>query len=218
MVDASANKRIWLCAAGIFVAALMGLVITLGDLGVTWDEPVYQIAAWRAGLWLDGFFDDGARQAAAGSFSRESLHYHFIYGRFGMVFHPPGAGFPALITRKLCGWLFTDLVCCRLASAIQMSLVVAILYLFLARRVGHLAGFTAAASFYLMPRVFGHAHLFGTDIPAMFLVGRLCDRVLSSLGPASLAMGVWSLSRIRLLSKADRDLGDLAVLGVLDSA
>ena len=56
-----------------------------------------------------------------------------------------------------------------MATVIEFSITVAILFGFLARRYGGWVGLVAAGSLLCMPRVFGQAHLIDTDIPGLML-------------------------------------------------
>src|SRR5262249_45742285 len=79
--------------------------------------------------------------------------------------HPP---FYALIGNV--GWLLSHywlppLESHRLGPVVLFSLTTGVMFGFVARRLGRVAGLMAAASWLLMPRVFAHAHLASYDIP-----------------------------------------------------
>ncbi len=62
-----------------------------------------------------------------------------------------------------------DIPARRMASVIEFSLTVTLLFGFLARRYGGWVGAVAAGSLLLMPRLYGQAHLIDTDTPGLLL-------------------------------------------------
>jgi len=153
----------WVWTALLFLAVFVPLAATINDPGEIWDEPVYLMAVEKALSWFGELFS-----ATGDPFSRESLHEHWVYGRFGIVFHPPGGGYPAMLTHAFCNAWCSPRTSARWATALQLAGAAALAFHFLSRRIGRAGGLFAAFALVTMPRVFGEGHLFATDVPAMF--------------------------------------------------
>jgi 4-amino-4-deoxy-L-arabinose transferase-like glycosyltransferase len=94
----------------------------------------------------------------------------WICNRYGPNFHPPFASMLSNISHiSFRGWM-DDIASRRMASGLLLGLSAAVLFLFMSRRYSLWAGMGAAA-LVLMPRVLGHGHIAGTDMPAMALWG-----------------------------------------------
>ncbi len=160
------RARPWLGHLVVFALALAALVPTVGDIGLTWDEPSYRYSQVMSAQWWGRLF---ANPADPDLFAPDTLLYYWPYGRFGINFHPPLAGQLNLLTYELFGRWMKDIPARRMASVIEFALTLTILYQFLARRYGAWVGGVAAASLLLMPRVYGDAHIAGTDTPGLLL-------------------------------------------------
>ncbi|MFO0949875.1 MAG: glycosyltransferase family 39 protein [Isosphaeraceae bacterium] len=162
--------RAWASAGLVLLAALAATVPTAGDIGLTWDEPAYKFSQVRSADWW--------RRLGAAARGRDDLHavlhpdallFYWQYGRYGINFHPPLAGQISVLTRAAFGGWMKDIPARRMASIIEFSLAVALLYLFLARRYGPWVGGIAAGALLVMPRVYGDGHIAGTDTPGLLL-------------------------------------------------
>ena len=98
-----------------------------------------------------------------------ALLYYWTYGRHGINFHPPLAGQLNLLSHAVFGSVMNDTSSRRLSSELEFALTVAIGFGFLARRYNVWAGLVMAGSLFVMPRVFGQAHLAETDTPGLLL-------------------------------------------------
>ena len=156
----------WLGPVLVFALAMAALAPTLGDIGLTWDEPSYRYSQVMSAQWWGRLF---ANPADPDLFDADTLLYYWPYGRFGINFHPPLAGQLNLLTYELFGRWMKDIPARRMASVIEFALTLTILYQLLARRYGPWVGGVAAAGLLLMPRVFGDAHIAGTDMPGLLL-------------------------------------------------
>lgn len=139
-----------LCALGL-------LLVTAGPIGVTWDEPIYSVAAENAAHWLG--------LVAHGDLARAFEQYTFGVS-WGLVNeHPP-------LVRILngLGWTLTRHVLAlptaqRAGSMALAGVAVGVLVAACARRYGLLPGLFAGAAVFTMPRLFFHAHLGALDFP-----------------------------------------------------
>jgi hypothetical protein len=163
----SARSVRWLVAS-VFVIGVAGLVgVTANDLGLTWDETPYRYSQELMARWFSALATCRSVEQARPLLTKEGILNAWEYNRFGPNFHPPLAGMLCNLTHGAMGQVMGDLPARRLASGIELGLVAGVLFLFLAKRYSPWVGAMAAASLLLMPRVFGHAHIAGTDLPLM---------------------------------------------------
>ncbi|MGZ3356292.1 MAG: glycosyltransferase family 39 protein, partial [Isosphaeraceae bacterium] len=153
----------------VFAVALVALVPTTGDIGLTWDEPAYRYSQVMSAQWWDQLAHARSWGEARGLLDPETLFYYWPYARFGINFHPPLAGQLNLAAHAFFGSWMKDIPARRMASVIEFALTIAIGFGFLARRYGTAVGLVMAGSLLLMPRLYGQAHLIDTDIPGLFL-------------------------------------------------
>ncbi len=153
----------------VFLVALVALVPTTGDIGLTWDEPAYRYSQVMSAQWWDQLAHARSWDVVRGLLDPEALLYYWPYGRYGINFHPPLAGQLNLATHAIFGSWMKDIPARRMASVIEFALTIAIGFGFLARRYGVATGLVMAGSLLFMPRLYGQAHLVDTDIPGLFL-------------------------------------------------
>jgi 4-amino-4-deoxy-L-arabinose transferase-like glycosyltransferase len=163
------GRRWWVACGLTLTLALLALVPTTGDFGLTYDEPAYRYSQLLSVQWWERLGRVRSQADLDALMDPETLLYYWPYGRHGINFHPPLAGQLNLLTYKLFGGFLKDIPARRMASVIEFALTVTILFGFLARRYGTWVGGVAAASLLLMPRLYGQAHLIDTDIPGLFL-------------------------------------------------
>jgi 4-amino-4-deoxy-L-arabinose transferase-like glycosyltransferase len=157
-------------------AAAVAVLLTVRDVGLTWDEPTYfqAASAMRRHLGL---------LAAGGAFAPgrdpRNLRDGWLYEYPGNL-HPPMGGY----LLNLSWWAFSPRApavwAYRASSALLFGGLVGVLYWWAARTWGRVAGLVAAAALVLMPRIFGHAHIAATETPSMFfwfLVGLAAQRI-----------------------------------------
>lgn len=172
MSDRGRLKWIWTripISAIVFAAAMAATVPSLGDLGLTWDEPAYRYSQIVSAQWWEGLARSRSVEELGSLLTADALLYYWPYARHGINFHPPLAGQLNLLTFELFGGWMKDIPARRLASAVEFALAIALLHQFVGRRHGFWAGLTAAGALLTMPRVFGDAHLAGTDIPGLLI-------------------------------------------------
>ncbi|MDX2038974.1 MAG: glycosyltransferase family 39 protein [Isosphaeraceae bacterium] len=163
------TRALWWATIGVFAVALLVLAPSTGDIGLTWDEPSYRYSQEISQHWWGELAAVRSVADLERVLSSESLLYYWPYGRFGINFHPPLAGQLNLLTYRLFGGFLKDIPARRAASVIEFAATVALLFGFVARRSGAKAGLAAAGSLLLMPRLFGDAHIAGTDTPGLLL-------------------------------------------------
>jgi 4-amino-4-deoxy-L-arabinose transferase-like glycosyltransferase len=153
----------------VFVLALGILVPTIGDFGLTWDEPAYRYSQIMSAQWWEQWAKVHTSRDVQELLDPQALLYYWPYGRYGINFHPPLAGQLNLATYAIFGHWLKDIPARRLATVIEFALCVTIGFHFLARRYGTWVGAIMAASLLLMPRLYGQAHLIDTDIAGLLL-------------------------------------------------
>jgi len=152
-------------------AGLLAFILTFAtieDLGITADEPGYYESCLQQIEWLKL----AGRAFASGNwkepFSQQVTDRYWNYQPQFNV-HPHFYKLCSSATLILFqGWL-GPVAAYRLSPAVIFSILVGLLFWSTGRRYGTAAGVWAAASFLLMPRLFGHAHIGATDIPITML-------------------------------------------------
>ncbi len=181
-----AGRRGGVMPWAIALGTLALLTWTLGDYGMAWDEGFVVERVDRLREWsgrVAGDSSPGGRAwapatsnlrrradylaaagpSAASPWSRESLRFFWPFAREEPDGHPP---FYALLS--LAGWavahhFLPPPASYRFGPAALCALTTGVIYAFMARRYGGLAGWTAALGLAAMPRVFAHEHLATTD-------------------------------------------------------
>ena len=147
----------WLLA----VFAILLLLITVPDIGLTWDEPTYILAAESYTAWYGQLV---ARPAYALSADGIARYWSISHA------HPPLSkvwdGFIWLGARHF----LDDLTAHRLGNMLIAGVLVMLLYKLVARSYGSLAGLVAAFALFTMPRFFFHAHLAAIDVPVTTMI------------------------------------------------
>jgi 4-amino-4-deoxy-L-arabinose transferase-like glycosyltransferase len=157
------------CTVAVFAAALVALVPTVGDFGLTWDEPAYRYGQVMSAQWWEQLSQIRSRGDLEQVFDPLTLLYYWPYGRHGINFHPPLAGQLNLATHAIFGHWLKDIPARRMATVIEFALTIALGFHFLAGRDGGWVGLVMAGSLLLMPRLYGQAHLIDTDTPGLLL-------------------------------------------------
>lgn len=166
---AGAPRWPWWLTPAVFVGALIATVPTVGDLGLTWDEPAYRYSQVMSAQWWGRLFHARSVDEVRACLEPDALLYYWPYGRFGINFHPPLAGQLNLATYELFGGFMKDIAARRMATVLEYALTIAILFSFLGRRYGAGVGLAAAGSLLVMPRVYGDGHVAATDMPGLML-------------------------------------------------
>jgi hypothetical protein len=186
------------CALG--AAAGLAVVLTLGDPGITIDEPLdvrpgrTYVATLRAKGWR--FFD---RDTVAAVFADNAEHPPL--GRWLL-------GLASTLGEPFAPWLGGPdpfgVHAGRLAPAACFAVLVALVASAAGRRYGPAAGCAAGLSLALMPRVFAHAHLGALDtFLCLFWTAALLAavRAVESRRPVAAMAGAGAVWALALLTK-----------------
>jgi hypothetical protein len=163
------GSRVGIKSLGVLTIALFALIPTVGDFGLTWDEPAYRYSQIMSAQWWEQLAKVRSMDDAKELLDPATLLYFWPYGRYGINFHPPLAGQLNLATYELLGRWMKDIPARRMASVIEFALTITLGFMFLTRRYGGWVGLVAAGSLLLMPRLYGQAHLVDTDTPGLLL-------------------------------------------------
>lgn len=152
--------------ATVIFAALVG---TSHDYAMAFDEGFTVNRERVLARWFAAVVNPPPGFTHGDIFSREAMERFWPFSRKEPDGHPPVY---ALI--GLAGWRVTRgwvdaLTSYRIGPMALTALTVGLLYLFLARRHGRLAGFTAAVLLVFLPRTFSHAHYAHYDMPVTCL-------------------------------------------------
>lgn len=162
-------RRWWAACAGVLVLSLAAILPTLGDMGLTYDEPAYRYSQMISSGWWERMVRARGAAELGDMLAPDSLFYYWPYARRGENFHPPLAGQLNLLSWELSHRWLADIPARRLATALGYAAAVAVLFGFLGWRYGAWVGLGAAGALLTMPRVYGQAHLIDTDTPGMAL-------------------------------------------------
>ncbi len=166
------TRKRWIIAGLLAVLAFGLIVATLGDPGVTWDEPRSFKASRGYMAWL-GIL---RRELAAGQ--PQAAFDDAVVVRWWVQdptfeLHPPvpklGVGLGWALFRTAWG----NIVSYRFSAAVWFAFLVALVVVTAAEAYGDIAGLAAGLSLLLMPRMFLHGHLANLDVPvtAAWLLG-----------------------------------------------
>jgi dolichyl-phosphate-mannose-protein mannosyltransferase len=153
----------------VLIVVLIALIPTVGDFGLTWDEPAYRYSQVMSAHWWEQLGRARTSDELQELLGPQTLLYYWPYGRFGINFHPPLAGQLNLATYAVFGNWMKDIPARRMATVIEFALTITIGFHFLARRYGTWVGLVMAGSLLAMPRLYGQAHLIDTDTPGLLL-------------------------------------------------
>jgi 4-amino-4-deoxy-L-arabinose transferase-like glycosyltransferase len=148
-------------AAVVGVLTVILLLITVGKIGVTWDEPAYMAAAESYNGWFGRllFGPHGVLHRSVVDSAWDPNHEH-----------PPVDKMISGLAWTLSRNVFDDLVARRMGNILLLGLTVALLYHMIADELGEVAAFGTAAALLAMPRFFFHAHLAALDVPAACMI------------------------------------------------
>ena len=155
-----------LLAIVVGLVAFGAVAVTINDVGLTYDEPVYFQSAGLMRTWLARAFGGGDGIGLGEALDLPTFAPLWRYEVFENR-HPPLCGYLLNLSWLAFHRWLGEVAAYRLSSAILFGVLTACLYLEARRAWGRAAGLGAAAALVLMPRVFGHAHAAATDTPAM---------------------------------------------------
>lgn len=153
--------------AGLGVAGgVVGFValvwLTLGELGMTWDEPYFFERQHEIGAWF-GAVVGGPAPARDRALSRAGLEQSWRVARAVPDQHPPIPELLSLASGGLLGWLVGPLRSYRLATVAVFAAAAAALARLVGRRWGPWAAGAAVGALVFNPRIFADAQQITAD-------------------------------------------------------
>jgi 4-amino-4-deoxy-L-arabinose transferase-like glycosyltransferase len=177
----------WPPATALAVALCALVFVTLGDYGITWDEPTYASSAISHSAWfrsprletIDQFWSPTSEHPPLGGLAGAFIRY-VVHRQFGLL---------------------DNVASCRLQSLIFVFLGSFALFMLVGESYGRWTAALAATSFILLPRVFADAHFIALDFPTtavctaaawLFWRGLARGRML----PAAILIGLAMLCKV----------------------
>lgn len=155
-VGARLDRRVGLA---LFVAGFVALLLTEQPVGFTRDESVYFHAAERHARWFQLLVQSPSRalgdEAIVAAFDFNHEHPALMKSLFGLSY---------LVLHESLG-LLRPAAAFRAPAFAMAALLLPLIYALARRLWGRPASVFAAASFFLVPRHFFHAHLACFDVP-----------------------------------------------------
>ena len=186
----------WLIPAGLFLASFMVVAGTAGDYGVTWDEPAYFYASDLHIEWLVNFRQNVLRSDLDKSVQDENIKKAWHWDPYHVP-HPPFSRIVSGITKALFSSYFDKFVAYRLGSALFFAVLVTVMFLWMAELFGRSTGIFSALALFVIPNLFGFAHIAVTDMPlsTMWFLSAYCFWKGIKNWKWSVALGVvWGLA------------------------
>jgi 4-amino-4-deoxy-L-arabinose transferase-like glycosyltransferase len=161
-LNVSLNRRRVSIGLVLACIALVAILATLADAGITWDEPLYIKASRGYMSWL-GLLKQGILRGDL----REALSDAAIVRGWmphpTLELHPPLGKFLSGLTWATLRGLMGEVAAYRFSNAVLFALLVALVFWMVAAAYDTASGLFAALSLLLMPRMFFHAHLANID-------------------------------------------------------
>ena len=186
----------WLIPAGLFLASFMVVAGTAGDYGVTWDEPAYFYASDLHIEWLVDFGQNVLRSDLDKSVQDENIKKAWHWDPYHVP-HPPFSRIVSGITKALFSSYVDKFVAYRLGPALFFAVLVTVMFLWMAELFGLITGIFSALALFVIPNLFGFAHIAVTDMPlsTMWFLSAYCFWKGIKNWKWSVALGVvWGLA------------------------
>ena len=156
------KKGLATLGVAVGVVAYVALVwLTLGELGMTWDEPYFFERQHEIGAWLGDLLASPVRRARA--LSPAGFERSWRVARAVPDQHPPVPELLSLITGALFEGLVGPLRAYRLATVGVVAVAAAVLVRLVGARWGRWASAGALGALLFNPRLFAHAQQITAD-------------------------------------------------------
>jgi len=161
----------WLLAGGVFLL----VASTSSHYGLTLDEPIYFVASDLEFQWFGEFFRGLVRGDLGSILSDNKIASAWRWDTYHVP-HPPFSRLLSGLTKAVLSPFIDKFTAYRLAPALFFTLLVTIMYLWMAELFDRATGLFSALALVLMPNLFGFAHFAVTDMPltAMWFLTVYC--------------------------------------------
>ncbi len=153
----------------VAIAALTGLLATSHDCAMVFDEGFVVQNEMTLAPWFAGVVEPAPGMSRSDYFSRAVLERFWKFSRREPDGHPPFYALLGLAGRLLVWDRVGSLTSYRFGPMVLTAASCGLIYWFMARRYGRLAGLTGALAMVLTPRTFAHAHYAHYDMPVTCL-------------------------------------------------
>jgi Dolichyl-phosphate-mannose-protein mannosyltransferase len=159
----------------VFFFALVFSVVTAKHYGLSWDEPLYYHASDLHMWWTAGLGRDLVNGNVARSLDDKRIQLAWHWDPYHVP-HPPFSRIVSGVTHDLFSPWVEKFTAYRLGPALFFSLLVTVMYVWVAEVFGWATGLFAALAVVLTPNLFGFAHFAVTDMPlaAMWFLTAYC--------------------------------------------
>lgn len=157
-------KRRYLIALVLFLGVFLATVLTASHYGLAWDEPYYFHSSDLQMEWGGKLVKNLVNLEPNKSLSDDTVTRYWHWDPYHVP-HPPFSRILSGVSKTLFSPFMDAFVAYRLSTAFLFSLLIGVLYLWIAEVWSGKTGIFAALSLFFMPHVFGHAHFAMTDIP-----------------------------------------------------
>lgn len=150
------------------IAGFLAVSLTYSGVGMAWDEALYLEPSTKAVEWVENLFTSPGSALDADAIT----HAWGDKANGNDPLHPEVGPVVKLVVGLGARWLpgstVDPLTAMRLPIAVLFGLSLGLLYWIGARSMNRTAGFAAAVVYAFMPRVFGHAHIAGSETVLVF--------------------------------------------------
>ncbi len=150
----------WMLIGLLALLAFASVTMSMGGLGLAWDEAYYYQPAMDAAHWLGrmlfGSDKPSSNEAIAAYWSK-------------IPELPSIVKFATGISRALLRGIWGELGSLRIPSALALSGSLVLIYLLMFPAYGRPAALASCFAYGLMPRVFGHAHFAASESLTVFM-------------------------------------------------
>ncbi|MCX7625049.1 MAG: glycosyltransferase family 39 protein, partial [Candidatus Sumerlaeaceae bacterium] len=163
------------------VGAFCSVALTYRGIGHSWDEALYLRPAASAGQWIIDLVRGDKNMLTPAAI--DNAWGRRVTGEDPL--HPEVAPIPKAVIGLgisfLSGYGVPEMLAMRLPIALVFGLTIGWLYLLGCKTYGRLPGFVGAVSYWLMPRVFGHAHIAASETLFAFMLVLLAWTFLNGI-------------------------------------
>jgi len=149
-----------LFALAVLIITFLICVATIGDYGITWDEPIYAKAAQLQNKWISNLVNEIINREPIESLSTPQIDRYWNYN----TLHPSVTKLLMGVSQAICGSKILPVTAARLSIALVFALFVAVMFAVVSLQYGTWVAILSCLFFATMPRIFSHAHFASIDM------------------------------------------------------
>ncbi len=159
-----AGRRRCLVAFVLFLGVFSATALTASHYGLAWDEPYYFHSSDLQMEWGSNLVKNLVNFEPGQSLSDDTITRYWYWDPYHVP-HPPFSRLLSGVSKSLFSSFMDTFLAYRLSTAFLFSVLIGVLYLWIAEIWSGKAGLFASLCLFFIPHVFGHAHFAMTDIP-----------------------------------------------------